>query len=104
MIKVVNIRNYSFRSGELPIPIHRPYPLGNPFPLVNVDNIIQRDECIKNYRQWFYEQIKNNDPLVMESLRFIKDNAHEYDIVLCCFCYPRACHGAVIKEYLERVM
>lgn len=102
MIKVVNIRKYDPRPGELAIPIHRPYPLGNPFPLVDVDNLVQREECIEKYENWFYSQIANKDPLIMGAIDFIKANMSIYTIVLCCFCAPKRCHGEVIKSYLER--
>lgn len=102
MVKVVNIRTYSFGPNDISIPIHRPYALGNPFPLADVNNIIDREECIEKYRQWFYKQISDNNKAILNQLNFLKKLHNEnYNVILCCFCAPKKCHGNVIKEWLE---
>jgi hypothetical protein len=103
MVKIVNIRTYEFSLGEVPYPIHRPYPLGNPFPLINVNNIVEREECIKKYAEWFLLLIEKNDMFIVNQISFLNNLLKlNKTIVLCCFCYPKKCHGNVIKEYLEK--
>lgn len=102
MVKVVNIKTYSFRD-EIVVPIHRPYVLGNPFPLFNVNNIIDRDECLARYTRWFYNQIDEKNKILLKQLNFIKKlHKANQTVLLCCFCAPKKCHGDVIKEWVEQ--
>lgn len=77
--------------------IGRPGVLGNPFVLKSE---AQRAEVVAMYRAYFEKRLK--DPLFQNVLYDLEVRARKGDLVLGCFCAPRACHGDVIKEYLER--
>lgn len=84
--KVVNIR-----KDRYDVYIGRGSPFGNPF-VIGRDG--ERDEVIKKYRQLFYEMIEN-DPRFKVKVRGLKGK------VLGCHCKPHACHGDIIREYIE---
>lgn len=73
------------------------HPLGNPFKV----GPISREESIDRYKKlfygaWVYDDTKKN---ALASLRKMYDNGE--DINLICWCAPEACHGDIIKEWLE---
>lgn len=71
--------------------IGRGSPFGNPF-LIGVGGT--REEVIAKYQKYFDNKIKT-DPIFKEQVFELKGK------VLGCFCKPHACHGDVIKEWLE---
>jgi hypothetical protein len=75
--------------------IGRPHVLGNPFQLHNPRDEEDRRRVIEEYRAWFLEQIS-----VDEKLQSAVEAVRGRD--LGCWCAPRACHGDVIIEWLER--
>lgn len=75
--------------------IGRPHVLGNPFQLRNPRDEEDRRRVIEEYRAWFLEQIS-----VDEKLQSAVEAVRGRD--LGCWCAPRACHGDVIIEWLER--
>lgn len=77
--------------------IGRPGVLGNPFALTNE---AYRDEVIARYRVYFEKRLA--DPIFIAVLEGLETRDRKGDLVLGCFCAPRACHGDVIKEYLDR--
>lgn len=88
------------RRGELgAVYIGRPSPLGNPFVMKSE---AQRTEVIAKYRALFEQYITWQTPKIMQELEYLEKLARRGDLVLGCFCAPRACHGDVIKEYLDR--
>jgi len=66
--------------------------LGNPFFVGKYG----REGCIEKFREYFYNRIKT-DPEFKKAVDDLKGKT------LGCFCKPLACHGDVIKEYLERI-
>ena len=64
---------------------------GNPFPLKDGED---RGATIERYREYFTKRIETDKEfkLRVESLK---------GKTLGCFCKPQACHGDVIKEYLD---
>ena len=85
MTKVVN----KYREAY-DVYIGRPSQFGNPFSVKKYG----REGCIKKYREYFYKRIK-------EDVKFKEEVLKLKDKVLGCFCKPLACHGDVIKEYLD---
>lgn len=80
--------------------IGRPSVLGNPFVLSNES---QRAAVIAKYKAYFDKKIEARDPEFMKVLDALVDHSRMgMDVVLGCFCAPRACHGDVIKEYVDR--
>ena len=82
--------------------IGRGSPLGNPF-VIGRDG--DRDEVIHRYRNWFAMKVKSQDSVVMAELRRLyRIHRDAGDLVLGCFCAPQACHGDVIKDFLDRYL
>lgn len=64
---------------------------GNPF-IIGIDG--NRNEVIEKYKDYFYDRIKS-DSAFKESVLKLKNKR------LGCYCKPKACHGDIIKEYLD---
>ena len=79
---VVNLRKSNYN-----IYIGRGSKWGNPF-IIGKDG--NREEVIRKYREYIMQSDLLND---LEELR---------GKVLGCFCKPKACHGDVLVELLER--
>lgn len=84
--EVINIKTYKGKSTY----IGRGSPFGNPFPIRKNGT---REEAIEKYRKWFHKKLE--DPEFKEKVLALKG------MVLGCFCKPKACHGDVIKEWLD---
>lgn len=69
--------------------IGRPSKWGNPFS-IGPDG--SREEVIQKYRQYLYHN---------STLR--SQTGELKDKILGCWCSPRACHGDVLKEFVEQV-
>lgn len=88
------------RRGEpKSVYIGRPSPLGNPFVMKSE---AQRAEVITKYRALFEQYVAWQTPKIMQELKRLEELARRGDLVLGCYCAPRACHGDVIKEYIDR--
>lgn len=103
MIKVIHISESGQHSG-VDVYIGRKYrsknpsPLANPYPLAEG---VDRVKSIQKYRLWLMGKIKQKDPKVLAELRRIEALSKKEPVNLVCFCAPRACHGDVIKQFLE---
>ena len=64
---------------------------GNPFPLKAGE---PRGATIERYKQYFDNRIATDEVFKTKILE-LKNKT------LGCFCKPNACHGDVIKEYLD---
>ena len=90
--------------GATGVYIGRGSPLGNPFP-IGTTTADSRDAVIARYRIWLTDKIKANDETVCNALNAIAEQALTPDgVKLQCFCAPRACHGNVIKEVIEKAL
>jgi len=49
------------------------------------------------YKKYLYDRL-NNDPQFKERIHLLKGKT------LGCFCKPNACHGDIIKEYLDQLI
>ena len=85
---VVNVRNVSKDSY---VYIGRPSVYGNPF-VIGRDG--SREQVISKFRTYFHGRI-NNDSVFRGEVEALRGKR------LGCYCAPCACHGDVIKEYLE---
>ena len=63
---------------------------GNPFVMAN-DSDAERERAINAYREWVVAQ-----PELMSSLEELRSK------ILGCWCAPKACHGDVLIELLDR--
>lgn len=97
MTQVVNIRTekcdvYIGRSKDGRIPA---YPergwCGNPYP----EHAHGRTECIRLFKIYFLKRV-DTDPEYRAGILTLKGKK------LGCFCKPKACHGDVIKAWLDK--
>lgn len=96
---IIIVNKHHGKSGEY---IGRGSPLGNPF-VIGKDG--SREQVIAKYRVWLNEQIMRKNPVVLEELNRLGNKAiDEKGLALQCFCYPKPCHGEVIKEKLVKAM
>ncbi len=86
---VVNVSAYK----GVPRYIGRGSIFGNPF-VIGDDGT--REEVIEKYRFYFYERL-GYDSHFKERVESL------CGCVIGCFCKPAACHGDVIKEYLDAI-
>ncbi len=84
---VVNI----YKTKDLNyIYIGRGSPFGNPF-VIGKDGT--REEVIEKYRSYFKGKLE--DPTFRTMVLRLRGKR------LGCFCKPKACHGDIIKEWLD---
>lgn len=96
---IIIVNKHHGKSGEY---IGRGSPLGNPF-VIGKDG--SREQVIAKYRVWLNEQILRKNPVVLDELNRLGNKAiDEKGLALQCFCYPKPCHGEVIKEKLVKAM
>ncbi len=85
MVEVVNKK-----LGGKGVYIGRGSVFGNPF-VLGVDG--NREQVIEKYRAWFLEKV--GDPAFRREVWKLEGEK------LMCFCSPLACHGDVLKWWLE---
>ena len=96
---IIIVNKHHGKSGEY---IGRGSPLGNPY-VIGKDG--SREQVIAKYRVWLNEQILRKNPIVLDELNRLGNKAiDEKGLALQCFCYPKPCHGEVIKEKLVKAM
>lgn len=96
---IIIVNKHHNKSGEY---IGRGSPLGNPFVIGQHGT---REQVIAKYRQWLQEQIDKKNPVVLDELNRLGNKAiDDKGLALQCFCYPKPCHGEVIKEKLVEAM
>ena len=83
------INKYKYKGTDF-VYIGRGSPFGNPY-VIGKDGT--REEVIEKFRVYFMEKLEN--PLYKLVVLQLKGKK------LGCFCKPQACHGDVIKEYLD---
>lgn len=87
MTKIVNHRN----NEKYDVYIGRNSIFGNPF-IINRDGT--RAEVVAKYKKYFYDRIET-DLYFKNKVLALKGKT------LGCFCKPLACHGDIIKEWLD---
>lgn len=116
MIRIVNLKDYVPREGELLIKVDRSTCMGNPFIMSNKSSS-QRDYVCDMYQYEYFNKItdKNmsdedvdnylgkhiNRNAFMNYLRIIYTKAKTQDVALGCWCYPKRCHAETIKNFIE---
>jgi len=91
-IQVVNIKG--MKKGSY-IYIGRGSVYGNRF-IIGVDG--NREECIALYKKVLWQQICSLGPL---GKAVVSLAACRTDLVLGCYCKPKACHGDVIASCIR---
>jgi hypothetical protein len=69
---------------------------GNPFRLKRGASDKEREACLAQYREYFYDRLAT-DPEFKSRI-----DALQYK-TLGCFCAPKLCHGDVIADYLNKI-
>ena len=104
MIRVVNKYKHTPTTDD--VYIGRGSPFGNQFSWLpgtaEKFRVSDRAEAIKRYAEHL-EWARMNDPVIYKGLNLLCAKAlRDEPINLVCFCKPQACHGDVIKKYVER--
>jgi len=104
LIQIVN--KYKHKPTLNDIYIGRGSLLGNPFShkentkaLYKVDTV---NESIEKYKIWLIENFKNNKE-IKNYILSIKEDSELSNINLVCFCKPKACHGDIIKDFIDNL-
>ena len=98
---VTVVNKYKHVPNASTIYIGRGSIFGNPWPVS-----MGRTECIEKYRIETFEH-NMNKPLsayrkaVMALVERVRKGESIY---LQCFCAPQACHGDIIKAYIDKVV
>ncbi|QHJ80277.1 MAG: hypothetical protein [Caudoviricetes sp.] len=103
---IIIVNKHHGKSGEY---IGRGSPLGNPYSHMEGTKAQfktkTREQAIALYRVWLQEQIDKGNPDVLDELNRLGNKAiDDKGLALQCFCYPKPCHGEVIKEKLVEAM
>lgn len=100
MITITN----GFLSGWTGIYIGRKWKDKNRSPLANPYSVEQygRDRCIDMYKKWLWSAIlEKREPTYSFLKQLVNKYRNKEDIQLDCFCYPKKCHGEIIKLAIE---
>ena len=98
MVVVIHKNHAGKHDPARVIYIGRPSPLGNPYA---IGPNISRNQAIEAYRTWLTDMIVAKNMRVMLALKHIYRLHTTGTAVLSCWCKPNACHGDVIKAYIE---
>lgn len=99
-IRVLNykLEKYGKNSGECIM--RGRSPLANPFP-VEPWGPYKRGESLVLYEPWIRSKIAEQDLLILKELDRLKHILlSKGELGLVCGCFPKACHGDIIKTIL----
>jgi len=96
MITVVNRRTYKGPGEWI---CRGKSPLGNPFKMKNEND---RQKVIEEYKKWISNQLKHGNAFISTEYLRLLEMASKGNLVLICWCAPKACHGDVLKEMIEK--
>jgi hypothetical protein len=97
IIKIINLRHGWVKGSQK---VDRSSVLGNPYYIGRHGN---RAQVIQKYREWLADKLIQNDPNCEVCREFYRlfQIAKFGDLVLACWCKPKACHADVIKSAIE---
>ena len=108
MIFVYNSHTEDHTSKANNFYIGRGSPLGNPFTHNGVRSIFKtmsfktREQAIEAYEKYFDEVYGKDEWFTRAFDEIYEHYKNGEDIYLQCFCKPKACHGDVIADRLQR--
>lgn len=92
--------------GTVRVYIGRPGVLGNDWTHLSYGlgryRVATREDAIEEWARWV--QTQRVDSPVGRELARLRALAVDHDVELECWCAPLACHGDVIKRYIEPVL
>ena len=101
-IKVVNVRNY---QGENMLYIGRKNVSWGfeESVLKNMNRLggMNRDESVERYRVWLWGEVKKKGVVYDELVRLVNKLKKGEEVILGCWCFPKKCHGDIVKGCLE---
>lgn len=100
---VVNVKDVSLESTDV-VYIGRAGngragPFGNPHPIgkcYTCNTSHDREGSIRAYKRYFWQRVNEDREFLAEVLKLQGKK-------LACFCTPKACHGDIIKAFLDWV-
>ena len=99
MVRVVDVRKYELKPGEVLIRIGRDTPVGNPF-IMHAE--AERIRVCEQYEDYFAQNIVEGvNPAFRDYIVNIYKTALKKDVALGCFCAPRRCHGETIARFIN---
>lgn len=103
-IKVCN--KHFHKDTEKDIYIARPSIFGNPWSHLDSNfpeskKVDTRLQAVNNYLQYFLDQYKNNNEFKEIIDAMVEAHLAGEDMNLVCYCAPYACHGDIIKKFIE---
>ena len=108
MIYVYNSHIDDYTSKDNNFYIGRGSALGNPFTHNGVRSIFKtmtfktREQAIEAYEKYFDEVYGKDEWFTRAFDEIYEHYKNGEDIYLQCFCKPKACHGDVIADRLQR--
>jgi len=93
MVRVVNYKKQKDGTN-----IMRPSVFGNPFDMKQLG--ITREESIARFEMWMIEQVDSQTG-IYEDLVYLYKQSKNGTVILVCCCKPKACHGDVIKNWID---
>lgn len=63
-----------------------------------------RKEAINEYELYFNDKIKTNTKFSIEIDKMLEIYNKYGKLNLVCFCYPKSCHGDILKKYLMNIL
>ena len=105
MSKVTVVNKYKHTATDHDVYIGRGSVFGNPFSHLDSSHDIYkvdtREEAITEFKTYFKRE-NVGDTYLFRNVEALVDKVRSgEDINLVCFCKPKACHGDVIKEYID---
>jgi len=106
MIEVVNKKSHKPTCNDFYV--GRGSVLGNrysskPSSKDYVKRVDSREEAIRKYSDWLKNQVKSkNEKVVLKLYEILLHEKRHEKVNLVCYCKPKACHGDVVKSFLEK--
>lgn len=106
-ILIVNKKTFLGLSYEY---IGRPSILSNPYTHLDLHKtkakykVNSRDEAIDKYREYLIYEVQNGNVTIINELYRLAEIVKNKTLILSCWCFPKRCHGEVIKEMIELIL
>ena len=106
-ILIVNKKTFQGLSYEY---IGRPSILSNPYTHLDLHKtkakykVNSRDEAIDKYREYLIYEVQNGNAAIINELYRLSEIVKNKTLILSCWCFPKRCHGEVIKEMIELIL
>ena len=100
MIRIVNMRKYVLKPGEILIRVDRTTVLGNPFYMNGEDD---RDRVCNAYQKYFEICVQDTSSVFYQKILLIQALSKFNHVALGCWCYPKRCHAQTIKNFVDKL-